>query len=281
MTIKELYNFIYKEFKSAQIEDYRCEVEYIFEKYFGFTKSDVILKSDNNVSEQDRINLLKILNKRKDGIPLQYILGVWEFMGREFSVGSGVLIPRDDTTVLVQESYKYASKIANPKIIDLCSGTGCIAITLDKNLKNSSEVYGVEKSEKAFRYLKQNAELHESKIKCINADIFEIYSNFRDNFFDMIVSNPPYIKSGDIINLQKEVKKEPLMALDGGEDGLDFYRKISDLWSPKLKAGGMIAFEIGIGQSSQVSEILTNHDFKNIQVIKDISGIDRVVTGIK
>ncbi len=281
MTIKELYNFICKEFENAKIEDYKCEIEYIFEKYFGLTKSGMIIKFDDIVSEQAKIDLLKILDKRKDGIPLQYILGIWEFMGLEFNVGSGVLVPRDDTTVLVQESYKYVSKLKNPKIIDLCSGTGCIAIALDKNLKNSPEIYGVEKSKKAFKYLSKNVEFHKSKIECINADIFEIYSNFRDDFFDIIISNPPYIKSCDIRTLQKEVKKEPLMALDGGKDGLYFYRKISDLWTSKLKFGGMIAFEIGIGQSSQVSEILINHNFKNIQVIKDINSIDRVVTGIK
>lgn len=281
MTLKSLYEISCRELKNAGIEEYKSETEYILEKLFGFTKLKVILGGNDLISAQDKDKLLKILNKRKSGIPVQYILGEWEFMGLEFNVGPGVLIPRDDTTVLVEESYKYVCELKSPKIIDLCSGTGCIAITLDKILKNCPEIFAVEKSDEAFKYMVKNIARHNSNVKGINFDIFDIYFKVKDNFFDAIISNPPYIRSCDMSALQEEVKKEPEMALNGGQDGLYFYRKILECWTSKLKFGGIMAFEIGVNQSQQVVEILKNYHFKNIKVIKDIGGIERVVTGIK
>lgn len=281
MTIKELYKFALYEFSNAKIEDFHSEVDYIFNKYFSLRKIDMIIKGNENVPQRYKEVLLKILNQRKLNIPLQYIMGEWEFMGLKFKVGFGVLIPRDDTTVLVNEALKYLSKVRNPRLIDLCSGTGCIALTLERYLNNCSEIYGVEKSKEAFNYIIENVKLHKSKSKFINDDIFEVYKKFENEYFDAIISNPPYIKSDEISSLQKEVRKEPLMALDGGDDGLYFYRKIIDLWSSKLKIGGIIAFEVGKDQSEQVIEILKEHSFKNLHSVRDISNIERVVIGVK
>ncbi len=281
MIIKELYKFALREFSNAKIEDFHSEVDCIFKKYFNLSKIDIILNGNKYVPKRYEEVLLQVLNKRKSGVPLQYIMGEWEFMGLKLKVGFGVLIPRDDTTVLVNEALKCLSRISNPIIIDLCSGTGCIALAMEKYLDNCSEIYAVEKSKEAFNYIIENIKLNKSKSKFINDDIFKVYKKFEDEYFDAIISNPPYIKSNEISSLQKEVRKEPLMALDGGNDGLFFYEKIIDLWSPKLKIGGIIAFEVGKNQSEQVIKMLKEHNFKNLHSVKDINNIERVVIGVK
>ena len=282
MTWLELYKATSQFLKLNEIYEYQSEVSIIFEDLFGMTYSDVILKSKDIVEANcvERVN--NVCKLRKEGIPIQYALGKSYFMGRYFFVGDGVLIPREDTTVLVNCGIDYLkNKNDCPHIIDLCSGTGCVAISLEKNLKNESVIYAVELYKEAFEYLKKNLLIHGSKVRTICGDVFSVFKEFEDEYFDCIVSNPPYLTRDEMQNLQLEVKKEPSSALYGGIDGLDFYRNICNLWTCKIKIGGMLAFEIGMNQENDVKKIMEFYGFKNILFLNDINGIIRVVSGIK
>ncbi|WP_316630426.1 peptide chain release factor N(5)-glutamine methyltransferase [uncultured Ruminococcus sp.] len=220
---------------------------------------------------------IAMARRRAGGEPIQYILGSWSFMGRDYKVGEGVLIPRDDTEVVVTEALKRCERTPDPVIADLCAGSGIIAVTLAKELPNAT-VYAVEKSDTAFSYLTENIALHQEKIHAIHADLQDCVSEFSDGSLDMIVSNPPYIRSVEIADLQQEVQYEPRLALDGGEDGYDFYKMILTLWTPKLKDGGSIAFEIGEGQFDAIAAMLKNAGYADISGTPDIQNITRAIT---
>lgn len=212
----------------------------------------------------------------KSGEPLQYVIGRWDFYESEFHVGRGVLIPRPETEELTELVLDNAKRLCSPVVFDLCSGSGCIGISIAKALP-SSTVYCVEKSEEALQYLLKNAESI-SNVKVVNSDI-----NYPSDIgnADIIVSNPPYIKSSDLSTLQSEVQFEPPMALDGGADGLDFYRIIAEKWNSNLKENGMLFLEIGEDQGEAVYEILEKQGFKEIEVIKDMYGNNRMVKSVK
>lgn len=212
----------------------------------------------------------------KSGEPLQYVIGRWDFYESEFHVGRGVLIPRPETEELTELVIDNAKRFCSPVVFDLCSGSGCIGISIAKALP-SSTVYCVEKSEKALQYLLKNAESI-SNVKVVNSDI-NYPSDIKNA--DIIVSNPPYIKSSDLSVLQSEVQFEPSMALDGGADGLDFYRIIAEKWNSNLKENGMLFLEIGEDQGEAVYEILEKQGFKEIEVIKDMYGNNRMVKSVK
>lgn len=218
--------------------------------------------------------------RRAGGEPIQYILGSWSFMGRDYKVGEGVLIPRDDTEVVVTEALKLCERTPDPVIVDLCAGSGIIAVTLAKELPNAT-VYAVEKSDSAFSYLTENIALNHAKVNAIHADLQDCVNDFEDGSLDMIVSNPPYIRSAEIADLQQEVQYEPRLALDGGKDGYDFYKMILTLWTPKLKDGGSIAFEIGEGQFDAIAEMLKNAGYADISGTPDIQNITRAITAKK
>ena len=281
MTWFELFKFTKESLKKIKKADFRTEAGIIFEHYFKMDRISLLLNGQNNIEIGAYEKIKEIIFKREKNIPLQYILGSWEFMGLKFKVGEGVLIPREDTSVLVEESVKVLSIKSSPKIVDLCSGSGCVAITLDKKLSNNSKIYAVEISKKAFEYLKENIRINKSNVLPINSDVFEFYKKIDDESLDAVVSNPPYIKNSEIENLEEEVKKEPILALAGGKDGLDFYKKICKFWACKIKFGGIMAFEIGAGQFEDVKKIMQLYGFKKIIGSKDINEIVRVVIGIK
>lgn len=239
-----------------------------------------IKNSEYEIHKNEDLIIMKkfadMLWQVKSGEPLQYVIGKWDFYESEFYVGKGVLIPRPETEELTELVINYAKKFDNPIVVDLCSGSGCIGISIAKAVP-SATVYCVEKSETAIVYLLKNAE-NISNVKVVNADI---NCPFDINEIDIIVSNPPYIKSGDISCLQKEVQKEPAMALDGGEDGLDFYRVIAEKWKSCLRERGKLFLEIGDDQDKDVYKILENQGFKEIKIIKDIYGNNRMVTAVK
>ena len=221
------------------------------------------------------INILTPLLKRlEEGEPLQYIIGKWEFYESEFFVGEGVLIPRPETEELVELAIKKCSNYNNLIIYDLCSGSGCIGISVAKKIKNA-EVFCVEKSPEAFEFLKKNAE----GVNNAKAVLADINSELDLPKADIIISNPPYIKTDDIKTLQKELSFEPEMALDGGADGLYFYRIIRDRYSEKLKNNGIILLEIGNEQGEDIKEIFSY--FKEVNIIKDIYGNNRIAEIIK
>lgn len=268
-------------YKSKCVDKYsETELTYLFEECFGYNKHQLILNRSQLADDKLVKKFFSMIFRRINGEPLQYILGKGHFMGREFRVGEGVLIPRDDTEVLVNKLVSYLKYVKNPKVIDLCSGSGIIAVSLDKCLDNSN-IIALELSEMAFKYLCENINNNKCNVVAVKGDVNLKYREFPDNYFDSIVSNPPYIPSGDIQYLSDEVKSEPRMALDGGDDGLRFYKVICSNWGCKIKRGGILAVEIGIGQSHDVKQIFLSNGFTDVEVVKDINSIDRVVVGKK
>lgn len=268
MTLKQAYDYgVYflsangvdeAEFKSLCLV---CHLDGIKNSEFEFHKNDEIIMK----------KFADLLWRVKSGEPLQYVIGKWDFYESEFFVGEGVLIPRPETEELTDLAVKIAQKIENPVVIDLCSGSGCIGISIAKKIKTST-VYLVEKSEKAFYYLLKNAK-DVPNVNSLNKDIFALPQIEKA---DIIVSNPPYINSGDIDSLQKEVQREPKMALDGGQDGLDFYRFIAENYKDYLKPEGVLLFEIGETQADAVADILKSNSYSDIEIKKDIYGNARM-----
>ena len=201
MTWHELYEFTKENLKKLKKADFRTEAGIIFEHYFKMNRISLLLNGGEEAEDGAYEKIIEISSKREKNIPLQYILGMWDFMGFKFKVGEGVLIPREDTSVLVEESLKILSEKINPQIADLCSGSGCVSILLDKKINKNSKIYAIEISKKAFEYLKENVEINKSNVVPVNADIFEVYKNFDDESLDAVVSNPPYIKNSEIEKL--------------------------------------------------------------------------------
>jgi len=223
----------------------------------------------------EQVRSAKLLcSKRLRGEPLQYLLHEWEFYSLTFKVGAGVLIPRADTEILVDIALKFLKAQKSADVVDLCSGSGCVAVSIAKNAP-ACHVTAIEKSPDAFEFLKKNIALNQVDIQPILGDI----TTDIDGTYDLVVSNPPYIKSSIIPTLQPEVQHEPSMALDGGEDGLFFYRTIAEKWSHHVKNNGKIMVEIGYDQSEEVCKIFESAGMSDIQTIKDYSGNDRVIIG--
>lgn len=258
----------------AGIESSQFEAKELIRYFLNISEVEIYSDVQKKFEQRDIEQLEYALEKRAGGYPLQYIIGEWEFYGYRFKVGEGVLIPRADTETLIEAVNSL--RLKSPVITDLCSGSGCIAVTLEKEI-SGSEVYAIEYSDKAFSYLKKNIEINNSKVHAVLGDIFDEKVILEMPLSDIIVSNPPYLTEKDMNNLQKEVHFEPEMALRGGSDGLDFYKKIVSLWKKKLKNNGYIVFEIGINQEEAVSKIFKENGFSDIKYVKDLSGIIRVV----
>lgn len=239
----------------------------------GERAADLHLLKEKEVSPAIQKLVFRLCTRRQEGEPLQYLLGEWEFYGLPFKVGKGVLIPRADTETLVETAAEKIKQVNHPQILDLCSGSGCIAIAL-AFLRSDALVTALELSGAAFGFLTANIDLNRSSVKAVQCDLRD-YTH--PSLLDLIVSNPPYIPRGHLPSLQKEVGHEPVQALDGGMDGLDFYRAIARRYHPQLKPGGWICFEVGIGQSAQVADILSAEKFSDIGVQNDYNGIARVV----
>lgn len=223
----------------------------------------------------DSVDIQSIANRRKQGEPLQYIIGKWWFFGGEFFVGEGVLIPRQDTELLVETGLDLIKDIKNPTVIDLCSGSGCIAVSVALE-RADAKVSALEKHSEAFAFLEKN--IHHNKTQNVFATLGDVLDG-ANNKYDLILSNPPYITAQDMKTLQTEVTKEPETALFGGEDGLFFYREITRIWKSALNKNGYMAFEVGIGQANAVADIMKSEGFTNIGIKKDYNGVQRVVFG--
>lgn len=271
---KNLYEAVCAELKEISI-DYIFEAQVLCKYILGFSLSDILVDKAE-VDEKGLGDIYSAIQKRKDGYPIQYMVGEWDFYSLKFDVGEGVLIPRADTEVLVDAALKYAeNKPKDINILDLCSGSGCVAIAVSNSLPNA-KVFAVEKSEDAFKYLLKNIEKNNSNVVPILGDAL-CYSFSPEMQFDLIVSNPPYLTNENMVDLQKEVSFEPAMALFGGNDGLDFYRQLTFHWIKSIKKGGAIIYEVGKGQDKEVLEILKENGLAESFFLQDMCGINRVV----
>ncbi len=259
---------------AAEIPDADFDAKCMIEQVTGRKYHDMTPLSDKEAE-----NARAMAERRVAGEPLQYILGEWEFYGLRMFVGEGVLIPRPDTETLVDAVLERFVRTDAPVILDLCSGSGCIALALQANLPQAS-VHAVEKSDKALAYLRKNNAYHGDKITVRQADVLDAHTAAGFSGVDVIVSNPPYLTAEEMASLQTEVRHEPAMALEGGEDGLLFYREIPKIWKKSLRPGGMLAFEVGDAQAEDVAAILEENGFADIRILPDLAGISRVVLGI-
>lgn len=279
MTIKQAFDYCKQQLIKAGVDDPAFDAVYLFEHIFSLSRTDITIYANKEVCATDFDRLCECIDRRAKGEPVQYIIGKWYFMGNTYFVSHGVLIPRDDTQVLVDACADIIRKDNAKTILDLCSGSGIIAITL-KQLFPLCNIYAVEKSDTAYNYLCKNCAHNNADIKTVHSDLYECYDSFENNYFDLIVSNPPYIITDDIKTLQKEVQFEPTLALDGGDDGYDFYKGIIKHYAKKLKKGGHIAFEIGEGQFEFIRELLLESDFIDVNGYLDLGGTIRAVTAV-
>ena len=281
MTLNAVYKQGEKLLKEANIPDADFDSLYLLEHFFGTDRTALILHGDKTADESLCERFFSAVEERKTGKPLQYIVGKWNFMGYDFYVGEGVLIPRDDTEIVVEAALDFLKDIKNPRVIDLCSGSGAIAVSIAKIFPDS-DVVALEYSDLAVEYLKKNIELNGAdNVRVFKGDVTKCYEDFENGIFDLVISNPPYIESEEIDTLQPELQFEPRMALDGGKDGLYFYRIISDKWSCKVKKGGMIAFEVGEEQFEPVAELVKKCGFENVTYRLDLQGYKRTVAGVR
>lgn len=280
MTVKELYLTIKNILSQGGVSDPSFEASYLMEEIAGYDRNKIIVYGDDVISDHEKEKLLNMAKKRAAGEPLQYVMGLWYFMDLPFAVGKGVLIPREDTQVCVDICIKRIKE--NPEkeiqVLDLCAGSGAISVAISKYCKNA-KVTAVEKSPEAYEYLLKNIYINQADVKAVKCDIFYPENFLQDEEFDIIVSNPPYIKREELPTLQSEVQYEPKMALDGGESGLDFYSFITKRYTEFLKKDGMLVYELGEDQFEDVKKMMTDAGFGNISSSLDIGGVERAISG--
>ena len=294
MTRREAYEYGVEQLEAEGIENADCDIRILLEDLCGVDREELFIQGDKVISRRETEIFMNAVNKRMGHYPVQYITGKQEFMGLTFTVNQNVLIPRMDTEILVEEVMRQLND--GSRILDMCTGSGCILLSL-LYYSNDCEGVGVDISEEALDVAKDNAgrlilddtfdllfktggmgkkHLDEDKIEFIQSNLF----NDVRGRFDIIVSNPPYIRSDVIPTLMEEVRDyEPMLALDGKEDGIYFYRKIIEKSPEYSNAGGMLFFEIGYDQAADVVELMENAGFKDVTVVQDYAHLDRVVWG--
>lgn len=310
MTYERLYHWGKEELLSAGVPEAQLDARLLLESVCGTSRNDLLVHGDRAVNPEEQAAYEKLIADRKKRIPLQQLTGVQEFMGLDFQVDEHVLIPRQDTEILVEEVLK--NLYDGMRILDLCTGSGCILISL-LHYSNDCEGIGADISPEALEVAKQNARKllgaqiceepsaeagtvdgrrtldggedsaagpgnRDGRISFVQGDMFEKV----EGKFDIVVSNPPYIPTDVIGTLMPEVREyEPVNALDGGEDGLLFYRRIVEECGPYLCGGGMLFLEIGYDQAADVTKLMEDAGFLEINVVKDYGGLDRVVYGTR
>lgn len=273
MTYQEAVKNGEKVLNLANISDAKVDAWMLFEMACKVDRNFYYLHMDEDITAEQQKEYEIALKKRAEHIPLQYITGEQEFMGLKFKVNSNVLIPRQDTEVLVEEALKRIQP--GMRVLDMCTGSGCIAVSIAKNVPHI-EMHAVDISKQALNVAKDNAKLNEVSVEFERSDLFDHVAGK----YDVIVSNPPYIPTSEIPKLMPEVGSfEPVEALDGKEDGLYFYRKIIAECKDYLNPDGMIFFEIGYEQGADVSALLQEAGFSQVAVVRDLAHLDRVVFG--
>lgn len=278
MTIFEAYNSTKQKLEKAGIEDFVFESKEIIKHITGLNATQILTNYNKTLTEFQKNNLIALIHQREVRYPLQYIFGQWDFYGRSFYVGPGVLIPRADTETVITEALDFLKDMESPDILDLCTGSGCIGITLALE-KYTGRVDLLEKYDQAITYAEKNIQRNEAvNTTLYKGDIFE--GDLAENKYDLIVSNPPYIPENEMKDTSPEVSFEPETALLAKDDGLEFYKAIITNYKNSLKKGGMLLFEVGLGESSAVKSLLEKAGFKNIKIKKDFNEIERAVSGI-
>lgn len=273
MTLGEAYRYGREKLEAAGVPDASLDAWYLLEYTNGCSKSHYLACPEEPLTEEGRVRFQKGIEERAARIPLQHITGEQEFMGLTFFVNDKVLIPRQDTETLVEEAVKRLKP--GMRFLDLCTGSGCILLSI-LHFCPETEGVGADISEDALKVAARNRERLSVGAQLVKSDLFDGV----EGTFDLIVSNPPYIKSGELANLMEEVRDhEPRLALDGHEDGLHFYRRIAKESRSHLKKGGCLYVEIGYDQGVLVPQILKEQGFCEIEVVKDLAGLDRVVKG--
>ena len=274
MKLQEAFEYGKEQLKKAGIEDAVVDAWYLLEYVTGITRTMYFVNPEKELSKEEEEKYCQYIDTREKHIPLQHITGVQEFMGFLFRVNEHVLVPRQDTEVLVEHVLEVLE--ANMDVLDMCTGSGCILLSLLK-LKSQLNGTGVDISEKALEVANENAKQLGVHAQLIQSDLFSDV----EGTFNVIVSNPPYIRTAVIEELKEEVKfHDPYIALDGKEDGLYFYRQIIQEAPKYLKEHGWLFFEIGHDQGKDVSSLMKDAGFRNVTVKKDLAGLDRVVFGV-
>ena len=273
MKIKELINYGKNKLIENKIEDENIKTKVLLKYILNVDDSYLIIHNDENQDIEIEMKFINCINELIEGKPLQYITHHQEFMNLDFYVDENVLIPQPDTEVLVLQTINIIKQYesGNIKVLDLCTGSGAIAISIAKAFENQAvRVYASDISDKALEVAKKNAKKNDVHINFINSNMFENI----DEKFDIIVSNPPYIETETIKKLSKDVQQEPNIALDGGVDGLEFYKIISSEYEKYLNDNGTLLLEIGYNQKQSVTELFRN---RNVECIKDLAQNDRVI----
>ena len=273
MTYRELFEYGKKQLEDAGIEEAALDARLLLEYICHTDRNALLVHGDSVRSDLEEQFYHMVIEKRAQRIPLQHITGQQEFMGLTFKVNEHVLIPRQDTEILVEEAMRYLSD--GMRILDICTGSGCILLSLLK-YSNECEGLGVDISENALAVARENAQNLGLEAEFRHSDLLEKV----EGKFDMIVSNPPYIETAVIDTLMPEVREhEPMLALDGREDGLYFYRRIAEQCTSYMTRGARLFFEIGYDQGEAVKDMMIHKGFCEVEIIKDYAGFDRVVTG--
>lgn len=275
MTYQELYEWGKKRLEESDVPDFGVDARLLLEFACGISRSDLFAHGDENPGQEQEDVYRSLIRKRSQRIPLQHLTGEQDFMGMTFAVNKDVLIPRQDTEILVEEILRDMH--GGMRILDLCTGSGCILISLLR-YSNECRGVGVDLSEEALEVARRNARnlIPDEDCAFIESDLLDKV----EGKFDIVVSNPPYIASDVIETLMPEVRDhEPRMALDGHEDGLHFYRRILKESLPYLNGGAKIFFEIGYDQGEAVKNMMEESGFLEVGIMKDYAGLDRVVSG--
>jgi len=275
MLIKEALRYAEEKLLKIGVIPYKFEAKELVALALETEPQKLRLMAEEAFPPRSAELLEEYISRRANGEPLQYIIGYWEFYSLPFKVGQGVLIPRADTELLVDNALEFLKGKGGAEVADLCSGSGCIAISIAKNCPDC-RVSAYELSDETLDYLQYNKALNEVELEIIKQDIT---ANIPCKKFDLIVSNPPYIETFAIPDLDKELSFEPNMALDGGDDGLKFYRSITENWVTNLKKGGALMVEVGINQHTAVARLFREAGLRDVKWICDINGIERVIIG--
>ncbi|MCI8900150.1 MAG: peptide chain release factor N(5)-glutamine methyltransferase [Lachnospiraceae bacterium] len=289
MTYGELYEYGKRTLGEAGVTEAALDARLLLEYICHTDRNELIVHADRNRSGMEEQFYRTVIEKRAERVPLQHITGEQEFMGLSFRVNEHTLIPRQDTEILVEEAMRHL--VDGMRILDMCTGSGCILLSLLK-YSNECEGIGVDISEKALEVARENAARLQLSAAFLAGDLFAPLESLEAErtvrggrhgvLFDMVVANPPYIETGVIAALMPEVRAhEPLAALDGGEDGLSFYRRITTQAPAYMQRGAYLFFEIGCGQAQAVTALMQETGFGGIEVLRDYAGLDRVVYGTK